>query len=199
MPESYLAHKLAERWLGYPLQSFDGGAMEQGSILEDEAVPWYELENRVTLDRPGFITTDDGTFGCSPDGVVWGEDYGLELKCPQPNTHVKWLIDGGCPDKHILQCQGGMYVTERAHWMFVSYCRGFPPLAVHVERDEEIQEQIFKATTVFADRFKAEWAKLVERNGGKEPKRKAPKPVVERDPDPFATNEYAAPDTTQWR
>lgn len=199
MPESYLAHKLAERWLGHPLQSFDGGAMEQGSILEDEAIPWYELEYRMTLERPGFITTNDGSFGCSPDGIYTDGGMGIEIKSPQPNTHVKWLMGGGCPEKHVLQCQGGMYVTNWALWTFVSYCRGFPPLVVRLERDDEIQEQIFKATTLFSDRFKAEWARLVERNGGKEPKRKAPKPVVERDSDPFAANECVAPDTTQWR
>ena len=35
MPNAYLCRKLAERWTGYPLQSYSGGAMEQGSILED--------------------------------------------------------------------------------------------------------------------------------------------------------------------
>lgn len=187
MPNTYLCRKLAERWTGYPLQSYSGGAMEQGSILEDEAIPWYEATHRVDLQRPGFLTNDYGSFGCSPDAML--ADRGLEIKCPEPTAHVKWLIGGECPADHILQCQGGMYVTGFDEWTFVSYRRGFPALVVPVKRDEKLINTIEEAIYGLVDRIEAAWDLMVRKNGGEPPKRKAPRVVV-RDEDPFATNEY---------
>lgn len=187
MPQKYLASKLAERWQGYPLQSYSGGSMEQGSILEDEAIPWYEAEYRVDLQRVGFLTTDDGSLGSSPDAI--DDERGYEIKCPQPTNHVKWLIDGVVPKEHVLQCQGGMYVMECDEWRFVSYCRGFPSLVVTVEVDPNIIETISDAVSDFHERMRTAWATLIERNGGEPPKRKTPKTVV-RDEDPFGTMEY---------
>jgi len=187
MPNTYLCRKLAERWTGYPLQSYSGGAMEQGSILEDEAIPWYEATHRVDLQRPGFLTTDDGSFGCSPDAM--DREWGMEIKCPQPGNHVKWLLGGKCPDDHLLQCHGGMYVTHSDVWTFVSYCRGFPSLVVDVKRDEQMIDIIADAVSSFKIRMKNAWDTLEIRNGGEPPKRKAPRVVV-RDEDPFGTMEY---------
>ena len=183
MPNTYLCRKLAERWTGAPLESFSGGVMEQGSILEDEAVPWYELAYECELERPGFITTDDGSFGCSPDAMEPGCG-GVEIKCPQPGNHVKWLRLDDCPEEHYLQCQAGMFVTGCSVWRFVSYHRAFPKLVVDVMRNEEIMETIAKVAGDFKSAMESEYAKLIELNGGKEPKRRTPRaePVV---PDQF--------------
>lgn len=163
MPATYLCRKLTERWLGRPIQTYSGGAMEQGSILEEEAVPWYELRHKCTVRRVGFITTDDGSFGCSPDGLM--ESMGLEIKCPQEHTHVKWLLGGVCPPDHYLQVQGGMFVTGFKAWEFVSYCRSFPPLVVRVERDDEAQSAIAEAVVKFNEAMKGAWGRLVAANG----------------------------------
>lgn len=163
MPATYLCRKLTERWLGRPIQTYSGGAMEQGSILEEEAIPWYELRHKCTVRRVGFITTDDGSFGCSPDGLM--ESMGLEIKCPQEHTHVKWLLGGVCPPDHYLQVQGGMFVTGFKAWEFVSYCRNFPPLVVRVERDDEAQSAIAEAVVKFNEAMKGAWGRLVAANG----------------------------------
>jgi len=163
-PATYLYRKLAERWLGRPIQTYSGGAMEQGSILEAEALPWYELRHRCSVKRVGFITTDDGSFGCSPDGMLDG--HGMEIKCPQEHAHVRWLLGGVCPPDHYLQVQGGMFVTGFAEWVFVSYCRSFPPLVVRVPRDDEAQLVIGKAIAEFSERMRESWERLVEVNGG---------------------------------
>lgn len=168
-PNTYLCRKLAERWLGRPIQGFSGGAMEQGSILEDEAVPWYELRHKCSVERVGFITNDDGTFGCSPDGLVG--DVGIEIKCPQEHTHVKWLLAGVCPPEHFLQVQGGLWVTGFAAWDFVSYCRNFPPLVVRVQPDLPAHAAIAEAVWKFSISMRECWDKLVSANGGFEPER----------------------------
>ena len=175
MPHSYLCRKLAERWLGRPIATFSGGAMEQGTILEEEAIPWYELRHKCTVRRVGFITTDDGAFGCSPDGLMG--DCGLEIKCPQEHTHVKWLLEDACPQDHYLQVQGGMAVTGLSQWEFVSYCRNMPPLVVRVARDEKVQEVIAEAVSEFAGLMEWGWDRLVTKHGPA-PVRPAPEPVV---------------------
>ena len=164
MPESYLALKLAEKWMGGPVLSFSGGAMEQGTLKESEAVPYFELTQNIDIRRVGLVLNDEGTFGASPDGLCDG--FGVELKCPQPNTHAAWLIDNVVPTKHLWQCYGGMYATGLPVWRFGSYCRGFPHLWVEVERDENAMETIASVMQTFTARLAKEYARLIERNGG---------------------------------
>lgn len=162
--KTYLATKIAERWRGQPLTTYHGGSMEQGTLREDEAFAWYELEHDVTMRKVGFITTDDGKMGCSPDGLL--EDGGVEIKCPSPHTHVRWLLDGELPADHRAQVYGSMLVTGLPRWRFLSYCRGFPPLMLTIEADEKIQGAIRGAAMLFQDQFDFAWSQLLLRNGG---------------------------------
>jgi len=70
-PRTYLFKKIAEAWLGRPVNQFGSFAMEQGQIIEPEARPWFELAHdcEVSTDA-GFIIGDDGRCGCSPDGLI---------------------------------------------------------------------------------------------------------------------------------
>lgn len=152
-PRTFLCEKLAEAITGMPLpQRSVFGALEQGTILEDEALPWFEFAYSVDVTRVGFCTTDDGRVGCSPDGLI-GDDGGIEIKCPQPQTHVAYLLDGVVPDDYVAQVHGSMFVTGRPWWQFLSYCRGFPPLLLTVQRDDEIQRTIAQALSLFLKEF----------------------------------------------
>src|SRR5258707_9480021 len=115
MPKTYLYKKVAETLQGRPLIDLSASSfmLEQGMIVEEEARPWYELEYEKSVRKVGFITTDDGLFGCSPDGLIEcpnfvleelakrhnayvsidgvGYDCGLEIKSPAAHTHVKYL------------------------------------------------------------------------------------------------------------
>lgn len=164
-PHTYLCRKLAEAWNGGPLQSFSGGVMEQGAILESEAVPWFELRTGLDVERVGFLLTDDGFFGASPDGML-PDGTGLEIKCPQPTNHIAWLLAGDVPDEHRLQCHGGMYVTGAERWTFVSYCRGFPALVCELRRDEVVIELIRDALDDFRVAFNDGWKRIEKANGG---------------------------------
>ncbi len=180
---TYLTKKLAERWLGSPLMTFSGGSMEQGSIREAEAKPFYEFTTGDLIESVGFVTTDDGRIGCSPDGLLNGG--GIEIKCPEPHTHVRYLIDGELPKEYAPQVYGSMLVTGAPRWKFMSYSRNFPPLVLTIERDEKIICAIRGAVEAFNEILDRAWAKLVEINGGDEPVR-----TVQRKPrkvaDPFA-------------
>lgn len=163
-PRTYLCEKLTERMTGKPIEDFGTWAMDRGTILEKEAIPFYEGVFDVKVTRMGYCTTDDMRIGCSPDGLI-GEDGGMEVKCPLAQTHIRYLLDGVVPDKYLAQVHGSMFVTGRAYWNFMSYCRGLPPLTVRVERDEVIQAVLAKALTGFLAEMESALAKITQMKG----------------------------------
>ncbi len=172
MPKSYLARKVAEKWLGSPLAGYQSIDMEIGQILESEAIPYYELERNEVITRVGLITTDDERVGASPDGLI-GEAKGIEIKCARPETHAKYLLAGVVPKEYRPQVHGAMFVTGRPRWVFMSYCRRMPPLIITVERDEKIQSVIEEALGFFLSDLDAAMKRFEELNGGRPPKRSA--------------------------
>ncbi len=133
----YAADLIVERVLGIPLDQMDGFTspwMEHGTQTEDEARDAYSFltGNAVREVACGVL---DGEIVASPDGLI-SDDGGLELKCPKPTTHVKYLLAGGLPNEYKCQVHGNMFVFGRQWWDFMSYAPDFPPLIVRVERDE---------------------------------------------------------------
>lgn len=159
MPKSYLYLKLAEAWRDEPVIDLSTFSIEQGEIVETEARPFFELETNQKVREVGFITTDDGQVGCSPDGLI-GADNGLEIKCPSAQVHVKYLISGELPKEYAAQVHGSMFVTGFPRWTFLSYRRNFPPLIIEVQRDEAIISKIGEAVNQFTENFKAAKLKL---------------------------------------
>lgn len=182
-PKTYLAQKVAERWYG-PLPQPPVFAMEQGNLLEDRARPWYEFTFGKTAEQVGFITSDDGRIGCSPDG--WFGGSGIEIKCPQIVTHTKYLIDGKLPSDYRLQVQGSMLVTGAPSWVFLSYHNAMPKLVLTVERDDKAIAVLQEALDIFTEKLDAAFKHLCELNGGPPPKREMLAPSTEEfqhDPD----------------
>lgn len=171
--QTYLCKKLAERWTELPLQTFSGGSMQQGSLKEEEALSWYEFTAGEEIDRVGFVTTANGKFGCSPDGLIGVG--GIECKSPEAHTHCGYLLKGDLPKDYAAQVHGSMYATGAPWWKFLSYSRNFPSLLLTVNRDEEIISKIHAAVEAFGVRLDAGYETMVKLNGGK-PK---PLPVVE--------------------
>ena len=158
-PTTYLYGKVCEKLLGF---SADGGgsfAMQNGSILEIEARPYFAFTHDIEVKTVGFCTTDDGRIGCSPDGLI-GEDGGIEIKCPEPQTHLRYLMEGGVPKDYQAQVHGSMLVTGRPWWIFLSYSRQFPALIVKVQRDEAIQKALRGALDAFLGRFDEAMGKI---------------------------------------
>jgi hypothetical protein len=176
MPETYLSIKAAERWRGGPLPGFSSFATKQGKLREERALPAFELEYKLPrLQRPGFITnnadiTQADTIGCSPDGMM-DDGCGVEAKCPEPHTHVKWLRGNKIPDEHLAQVYGSMLVTGARKWTFYSYCAKFPSLAVQARRDEKILKVLRTALDRFLKELEETYAFILEKNLGIEPDR----------------------------
>jgi hypothetical protein len=116
-------------------------AMRHGVDCEPEARAFYEMAFGRTVRQVGLCTTDCGRIGMSPDGLVDVRDgyaIGLEIKCPQPETHRKYLEKGMLPREYRCQVHGQLVVGEGqlTRIDFLSYCRGQDPLLVPVYPDD---------------------------------------------------------------
>ena len=117
----------------------DGGGFstywtDRGILMEEEAREWYEFDQGVTVEQVGMVLNGK-RLGFSPDGLV-GEDGMIEIKCPKPSTHVRYLMDGGVPDEYKAQVHGGLIICERQWCDFISYSPDFKPLLVRVVPDD---------------------------------------------------------------
>ncbi len=172
LPKTYVYKKVAEKLQGRPLIDLSASSfmLEQGMIIEEEARPWYALEYDKKIKQVGFITTDDGRFGCSPDGLILSDlcgrsisekefECGLEIKSPAAHTHVKYLVNGVLPKEYAAQVYGSMFVTGFSHWIFVSYRRGFPALVLEIHQNEKAMSMIRAAI----NQFHADFDRAMER------------------------------------
>lgn len=145
--KEYAVELLLEKELGHPLdQSYDpadkwkdaptGGRVfnswtERGTVLENEARTLYMLQRDVDVDRVAFVTTDDGAFGYSPDGLV-GTDGTLEIKCRALKGYTERVLGLKNLAKDT-QVQGGLWVTER-EWCDVELYMPHEAFPTYVER-----------------------------------------------------------------
>lgn len=161
--DSYLAKKVAERFLGQPLglEDFDGTfATRQGQLAEGPALGWFNFTYDCNAKPVGFCITDDTRCGASPDAILEGREEGLELKFPTPEIQTKYLLAGKIPDAYICQIHFSLFVTGFKRWHFVAWSNRLPSLVLTVERDEAIQAKIKEAVDSFYVRFDAALAKL---------------------------------------
>lgn len=133
--EDYKRQIVAEILTGVPREQIKAKALAWGTEAEPFAVAAYEarIDDLVTLS--GFVPHPRYAFiGASPDFLV-GTDGGGEIKCPlDSEVHLETLLSG-LPQEHIEQIQGGLWVTGRAWWDFISYHPHFPShLRLYVQR-----------------------------------------------------------------
>lgn len=158
------AFRLAiERISGQPLdEGFETWSMRRGHELEPEARMEHEAQTGLLVERVGFVTTDDGVFGASADGLL-DPDGGSEYKCfVDPGKLRPILLDGDVTDV-MEQAQGCMWLCGRNWWHVGLYC---PALAsagrqftlVEVKRDDafiEAMERDLVEFAAFVDQYEA--------------------------------------------
>lgn len=133
--KGYAHHLLAERLLGRAVDTFTSQWMERGLELESDAVAMYEQLSELDTKQIGFVTTDDGLVGCSPDRLV-GDEGLLEIKVPKPATHIGYMLTGEIEKDYYPQLQGQLFVTGRQWVDIISYHPEMFPVVIRVTRDE---------------------------------------------------------------
>lgn len=131
----YAFQLAAERLTGKPRKQANGKALAWGRDVEPAAVAAYQAETGVIVTLCGFCQHPTHSFiGASPDFLV-DDDGGGEVKSPESSeVHLETLLVG-LPGEHIEQIQGGLWVTGRQWWDFVSYHPDFPAdLRLYIQR-----------------------------------------------------------------
>lgn len=157
---------IAERCLGRRLESFMSPWMERGHELEADAMGQYELMRDLETVEVGFITTDDGKIGCSPDRLV-GEDGLLELKVPAPQTQIEYILGTELVKDYYPQLQGQLYVTERKWVDIMAYHPEIPPVIMRMERDEGYIDCLKMHLAKVTDYIEEKMAYIATLNGEK--------------------------------
>lgn len=131
--------------------------MEWGNKYEREAREVYEFKFLTHVKEVPFIYKDkERRFGCSPDGLVVGQDKGVEIKCPyNTKNHIDFIVNGEIKKEYLLQCQFSMWITGFQEWDFVSYDPRMIKNKIHVvtiKRCEKVMEKFDEASIVYKEK-----------------------------------------------
>ena len=137
--DKYAMQLAAELVTGEANDDFTGTIyMERGINMEAEAKNDYAFVEGVEIREVGFVTNDDATMGCSPDGLI-GETGMIEIKCNNGDSHVDVVRyihkNGKPPAKYIPQVMMQMMICER-HWCDLYFFHDkMRPIKCRVEPD----------------------------------------------------------------
>jgi hypothetical protein len=164
---AYMYRLLGEWMTGHAQQTIETDYMQIGKELEDRAVKAYCFQAECKVEQIGFVTTDCGRFGCSPDRFVIGAPGGVEIKThPQAiGVHVEAMIKRSMPDAYKAQVQGCLWICEREYWDLVSYTEELPTVIVRVGRDEKYITALRAGLEAFADTMAELRLKLMNEYG----------------------------------
>lgn len=148
-------HKLAgERITGEPAESYTNQFMDRGHVMEPLAREDYAFIKDVEPLLVGFVTTDDGMAGCSPDSLI-GDAGALEIKTAAPHILLEHMFKGEFPAEHKAQTQGVLWVAERDWIDLLIYWPKMKPFIVRAQRDEAYIADLAKAVAAFNEEVAA--------------------------------------------
>jgi putative phage-type endonuclease len=116
-----IVYRVAAERMTEPMQDASrvSASMQWGIETEDEARAAYEMETGQEVKQVGFFELDEWV-GCSPDGLI-GKKEGLEIKCPNSETHMRYMTEGNISEDYWFQIQGSLWITGREIWRCVSF------------------------------------------------------------------------------
>lgn len=136
-------------------------SMEEGIEREQEATDYFSLVTGLTVEECGFITDDDGRYGCSPDRIV-SDGAPLEVKNPTAPVQVGRVLTGELPDEYRLQVYMQMWIMQAPHAWFLSFYPGLPELLVKVEPDLTVLAALHTALDQFCEDLDAAKARMMQ-------------------------------------
>lgn len=152
--DSLLMRLAGERITGEVAEPASSIAIARGHDLEPEVRLAYELITDAEPKLIGFIISDDGNAGYSPDAFV-GENGLLEIKTKKPEFLIKCISDNKFPEEHEAQCQGGLWITGREWIDIMVYWPKLPPFIRRAYRDENYIKRLSNEVAIFNDKLDA--------------------------------------------
>jgi hypothetical protein len=159
----YKFRLVAERLLRQSMDDrFENFWTKRGKELEPQAREAFvaTLNGCSGIDEVGFVTTDDGKIGASPDGfLIWQDGRtpreGLEIKCPSPWVQVEYLLEG-LETNYKPQVQGQMLVGGLAAMHLWCFHPNMPAVHVLTLRDDDYIKKLARALFDFCNELDAE-------------------------------------------
>ena len=146
-----LACKLiAARLLNWEPRQVDTEDMRNGREREPEAIQHLEFVHDLTTQPVGFVTTDDGRIGASPDRFLTATTTPVEIKSPSDPVMLEYLLLGH-GDDYRPQVQGQIYICESDEALFFGYNPRTPEYFVRTHRDEEYIRKLASHLGQFSD------------------------------------------------
>jgi hypothetical protein len=153
----YACRLIAERLLNWQAESLETiKHIEAGKANEPFAVAALEEICEIETHRVGFITSDDGRFGASPDRVLGinasrdGVAGVLEVKSPTIVKQFEYLLLGH-DDAYRCQVQGQLYVAQADKAIFYAHNPRMPHHLVESGRDEPFIRKLADGLEQFSD------------------------------------------------
>lgn len=125
-------------------------AIRNGREMEPDAAAQFEFASQTKTQKVGFVTTDDGRIGASPDRLILDGEGLLEIKCPGPTNQLAYMVDGFETD-YWVQVQGQLWVCERDYSIRYAYHPKLPPAEERTNRDEKFIRALRDSIEQFAD------------------------------------------------
>lgn len=162
--KNYAFRVAVERINGEPLdEGFETYSMRRGHELEPLARAEHEKRAKVIVEPAGFVTTDDGVFGASADGLI-DDDAGSEYKCFLDPAKLRSFHIDNDASTVFEQVQGCMWITGRKQWHVGLYCPALAACEKQLwwkvfDRDEQFIADLERDLIEFAamvDKYQAE-------------------------------------------
>jgi exodeoxyribonuclease (lambda-induced) len=146
--QTYLNELVASIATGLLPEEIKAKPLQWGKDNEDDAREAYSAATFESVEDVAFIYRDElMRAGCSPDGLITGQQKGLELKSPWSSAvFIAFAAAGTIKKEEVVQCQFSMWVTGYHSWAFAKFdprnvnCKKLHHVVV--ERDEEMMEKI---------------------------------------------------------
>lgn len=159
--KKYAVRLILERIMNWQADSLNKiQHIADGRANEPLAVAKMELIFNVETRPVGFVKTDDGRFGASPDrasGISADKLHVgkvIEVKCPTPQVHMeRFLFEN---TDYIVQRQGQLLVAEADKAIFFSFNPRMPDYMIEDGRDEGFIRDLSDNLNRFSDELE-EW------------------------------------------
>ncbi len=150
---SYAMDVARERVGGRTPDVFANAAMRTGTEQEPFARAAYEAKTGNFVEEAGFITTDDGLFGVSVDGLV-DDDGIIEIKTMVSSDTLFTAVVDGDISAYTDQCNGAMWLLGRKWVDLILWAPDLDPIGrqltiIRIDRDDDAIEELEGDLMVF--------------------------------------------------
>lgn len=151
---------IGERFTGESADKFGGNFhTERGHELEPVAREFVSKRLGVTIESCGIILNHG--CGYSPDGLL-GDKGLIEIKTKLPKLQVEVILGEEIPAEHVVQCQVGLWVSERDYIEFASFYPGMPLFHKRANRDEAMIRKLTERVTAFYELMEERTQQIID-------------------------------------